>query len=510
MAMRDRVGRLRGGLIFLAVGAVVGLLGGTVLGAQVAGPRAVAEASPDASIPATESPSASTQAVHYQGTFDLQPTHGIAGTVVRAVGSGFAPGASLELDWNTVEGSWVLSGTWNESFEGRTYKPTVESLTQVTTDGSGAFTTSFTAPDGFGFSHDVAVTDGQTVVNKAAFKVDPQVSISPTSGPPGTLIHLVMRGVGWANLENSWLVTYDDQFTGWLSAVTTDGLAEATIPATGGPGEHIIRVAHGAFSVPYLNNQQSPEPDRPTFTMSFTVTSGEAVPPPAPGNQSLAQVAGAQPAGGGPQVWADPQLATVGTPVTIHGAGFPASASVGLTWSTIVGNRVSGSGYDESSSSLGTVSAADGSFQFQLPMPDDLGGTHRLDAVVGDTALASTTLTITPSAYPIEPAAGPPGTDFTIHLKGVGWTETANIYTLVYDNGYLGYACGFNSQGDVQIHLAAAGPPGWHFIDLYPAIYKGKDIGGVYNFRIPELTFAADHPGEQLPAFHFAFQITGP
>ena len=46
---------------------------------------------------------------------------------------------------------------------------------------------------------------------------------------------------------------------------------------------------------------------------------------------------------------------------------------------------------------------------------------------------------------------------------------------LVYDNAYIGYACAFNSQGDVTIHMEATGAPGWHFIDLYPGIYKGTE-----------------------------------
>ena len=70
--------------------------------------------------------------------------------------------------------------------------------------------------------------------------------------------------------------------------------------------------------------------------------------------------------------------------------------------------------------------------------------------------------------------SGPAGTTFTIHLKGVGWTETANIYAVDYDNAYIGYACGFNSQGDVMINLQATGEPGWHFIDLYPADLQGQ------------------------------------
>ncbi|UCF98277.1 MAG: hypothetical protein JSV89_01775 [Spirochaetaceae bacterium] len=86
-------------------------------------------------------------------------------------------------------------------------------------------------------------------------------------------------------------------------------------------------------------------------------------------------------------------------------------------------------------------------------------------------------------------------------------TGTANIYHLNFDNAYLGYACGFNSQGDITIYLPLTGDPGWHFIDLFPGIYKGKDAGGVSNFRVPQLTYREDHPGEILPAFHFAVLV---
>ena len=79
----------------------------------------------------------------------------------------------------------------------------------------------------------------------------------------------------------------------------------------------------------------------------------------------------------------------------------------------------------------------------------------------------------------------------------------------VYDNVYNGYVCAFNSQGDVQIEMEASGAPGWHFIDLYPGIYKGiEQDKNLSNFRIPQLTYADDHPNEDLPAFHFAFEVT--
>jgi hypothetical protein len=144
-----------------------------------------------------------------------------------------------------------------------------------------------------------------------------------------------------------------------------------------------------------------------------------------------------------------------------------------------------------------------------MRVPHDVGGSHRIEAIVGGEKRAETTVVVTPSAFPLTRSRGQWGTPFEIRLAGVGWTETANIYTVVYDNQYLGYACGFNSQGDVTIPMKATGSQGWHFVDLYPAIYKGKEAPGQEHFRIPQLTFAEDHPGERLPAFHFAFYLEG-
>lgn len=445
--------------------------------------------------------------VHYRGSFALWPSHGVAGTEVRASGSGFRPGETLDVAWNTVQGRWKLAGASDESFMGRAFDPLVKPLRTVDADASGAFVTSFVAPDDFGFNHDVTVTAHGALVNKAAFRVDPTVTISPGSGPVGTPITVTMHGVGWQDMENSWELSYDDQFTGLLSSVTTGGIARAVIPATGAAGVHVLRVIHGSMTVPYLNMEQSPRPDRPTFTLRFAVTPGQAVLPEPVADQALAPMPGTRP-GGGPALWVDPASATVGTPVTIHGAGMAPGAAVSLTWWTVVGSRVSGNGWDEQSTTLASAAAGpDGTFSIASVVPDDLGGAHRLEAVAAGRVVALTSLTITPSASPLSVSSGPAGTDVLIHLKGVGWTETANIYTLVYDNGYLGYACGFNSRGDVRIHLPAAGQPGWHFIDLYPAIYKGTDSQGTQDFRIPMLTFA-DHPGERLPAFRFAFLVT--
>lgn len=498
--------RLPIGPVIIAVAIVTAALIYSLAPRFTSSPAVGAEGSPNASQQAaTPAPTL----VTYVGKVTLDPARGPAGTVVTMTGSGLDPDAQLAVVWNTFSGKWLLGGDANEEFLGREFEPVARPLTTVVTDGAGNFTATFTAPAGFGFTNDVTVERDGKLLNKAGFRLDPTVTIEPQSGPVGTPITIHMEGIGWANLENSWTVTYDNQFTGLLSSVTTGGIATAVIPATGAPGKHIVRVVHGSFTVPYLNMEQSPRPDRPTFTLPFTITDAPPVLPAPAGTQSLAPIPGLALAASGPALWTDPASATVGSPATIHGQGFAPAADVLLSWYTVVGNRVGGNGWDEESSELIRLTAgSDGKFSYALAVPDDLGTAHRIEAVVNGAVVAHTTLTITPSAISFSPTSGPVGTDIVIHLKGVGWTETANIYTLNYDNGYLGYSCGFNTQGDVTIHLPAAGTPGWHFIDLYPAIYKGKDVAGVQNFRIPQLTYGDDHPGEVLPAFHFAFEVT--
>jgi hypothetical protein len=93
-------------------------------------------------------------------------------------------------------------------------------------------------------------------------------------------------------------------------------------------------------------------------------------------------------------------------------------------------------------------------------------------------------------------------------LEGVGWTEYDNIYVATYDNAYMGYACGFNSRGDVVINFTATGEPGTHLIDLYPGIYQGPPTEPQQLYRLPQLTYADDHPGNRIPALRFAFEVT--
>ncbi|HVB17178.1 MAG TPA: hypothetical protein VNF04_11625 [Stellaceae bacterium] len=436
----------------------------------------------------------------FVGTLSVVPAHAPEGTPIAVTASGLPPDESFDLVWRTVTGSWKAA---DGEYHGRNYQPVGYRVATVRSDAGGKLAARFIAPEDFGFGHDIVLQQGAREFTQAGFSLDMTVKMSPQSGPPGTPVTLDIKGIGWRQLENSWMLVYDNNFTGWISAVSTHGSAHFAIPATGYAGTHVLQLIHGEFTFPYLNPQQNPDPDRPRFKMKFAVTAGDPVLPPAPDRQAQTSIA-RLPAPG--ELVASPAFSGIDRPVTVRGKGFTPGKTYQLGWSTVTGNRMLGAGWEERTRTIAAAKAdSAGSVAFAFTVPDDLGGAHRLTVEDGDTKQTGT-FWIAATAYPLKSETVRQGETVTLHLKGVGWTETANIYHVVYDDNYLGYACGFNSQGDVTVNLPATGAPGWHFIDLYPGIYKGKEVRP-NNFRIPQLTYAADHPAEDLPAFHFAVHV---
>jgi len=286
----------------------------------------------------------------------------------------------------------------------------------------------------------------------------------------------------------------------------------------------------GTHPVPYLNQQQAPiyNPQIPTVMgETFEITPGPAVMPREVSAQSLPREQSGQGSSSeGPTLSLDYSSGTVGSPITLHGSGFSAGGTALLTWTTTRGNDII-SGLVSATVDLGSVQVVeDGTFDTVILTPDDLGGHHTIEATQGeDKAVAS--YTITPSVTAVSPSVVAPGGDITVTVKGVGWSDTANIYTFVMNNGYLGYGCGVNSQGDVTVHLKAPGQVGTHFLDIYPSIYRGvvtapgapppprlepgQDAsllpGANSTFlQLPMLNWQ-DHPGEELPAFRLSFEV---
>jgi len=437
----------------------------------------------------------------YVGRLIVAPEHGPTGTPVTVTAQGLPAGEEFQLVWRTVDGAWKVT---DAEYHGREYRAVAYEIAKAKTDQAGRLSANFVVPEDFGFMHDIVLQQSGRLFTQTGFSIDMAVEISPKSGPVGTPITVEVKGIGWRSLVNSWDLLYDNNFTGWISSVTTHGSARFTIPATGGPGVHILQVLHGELTFPYRNMQQSPEPDRPRWAIPFTVTVGAPVVPPPP-ERHARQNPPAQPQQD--ELVMMPQSSGVGEAVLVRSDGLVHGTSYQLNWTRVVGNRMTGASWQELSTVVAESKAdSTGHVEFRFDVPDDLGGAHGLWIDTGS-GKKTGKYWITPTALPLDVRRGPVGTTFTIHLKGVGWTETANIYNLVYDNSYIGYVCAFNSQGDVEIPIKATGAAGWHLVDLYPGIYRGTETRP-NNFRIPQLTYAQDHPGEDLPAFHFAFEVT--
>ena len=197
---------------------------------------------------------------------------------------------------------------------------------------------------------------------------------------------------------------------------------------------------------------------------------------------------------------------------TLSAKGLPSNAAVELFWITARGNRVSPSGWSLNETPLGNATVGtDGTLTTAVQIPDDLGGWHMVKVVGEKQVLAEVPFFVERSLSEVTPIRVKAGEIFKVHLKGVGWTELDNGVALTYDNSYLGFACGFNSNGDVAIHLTATGGPGIHLIDLYPMLYQGHGKPP-WSYQVPFLTYADDFPGLSLgyriPAMRLAIEIT--
>ena len=432
----------------------------------------------------------------------------VVGAVVTASATGLPPGTDVELQWATVSGGWVIEDYYH--FGGKKYTDTTISLGTFPVDQEGRLEVQFTIPEDYGGVHDVmAIVDGRTVAQNG-IEVTQSFELTPLSGPVGTPIELSVKGLGWRTLESTWAVNWDNNAIGWVSAAGTRGSAVARFRAAGPPGDHAIKVYTGYQGQPYLNYEQSPVAHLPRPQFTFRTTPGRASMSAAFAEPYQPQPLPAPEIGvAGAALGLTPTQGPVGTEARLKATGFPNGASLDLVWQTSVGNRVDGDGFALQENILARVTVgSDGVLDVPVSIPDDVGGLHGVALRDGDTTLARTHFVIETSVVGMTPTSGPVGTPVTIHLKGVGWTEYDNIYVATYDNAYMGYACGFNSQGDVVINFTAAGEPGVHLIDLYPGIYQGPPTEPQLLYRTPQLTYADDHPGNTIPALRFAFEVT--
>lgn len=447
------------------------------------------------------------------GEMTLSTTKGEVGTPVHFTIKGLNPNTETQLEWKTVEGKYDLNGLYQ--FKGVSFKDKVVPLMAGKSDQNGKLEGDFKVPSGFGGNHTIYVKQTDQLMAQANIHVNPTFKMSPESGPVGSEITITADGIGFEDMERNWQLTYDNQLAGLITAITTDGKAVAKIRASGSVGIHTLTIWHGYLGIPYINHEQAPTSYLPVPHFTFNVTSEKAdrtarvepVPTAADGGVKMPKPKNKS----GVSVSLDKDSGIVGETVTMKASGLPKNQKVELIWNTMRGSRVSGKGFGAKQSSWITVETdKQGTLTKSFPVPDDLGGIpHRIDLKVNGKIYGQTYLSITPSIVKVTPTSGPPGTPIRIEIKGVGWTEYDNTYQITYDNGYVGYVCGFNTAGTVIVNLIASGAPGYHTIDFYPGIYRGEqkqpDI-----YLAPQLTYGKDHPGSAIPAIRLGFEVVNP
>src|SRR6202051_2155508 len=309
----------------------------------------------------------------FVGSLSVTPENGPAGTPLTVTAERLPPHQEFQLVWRTVKGSWKVA---DAEYHGRDYRPVAYEIAKVKSDQAGRLTAKSATPEDFGFVHDIVLQQPDRMFTQAGFSIDMTVKITPESGPVGTPITVDVKGIGWRSLFNSWDLLYDNHFTGWMSAVTTGGSATFTIPATGRPGLHVLEVLHGELTLPYRNLQRNPQPDRPRWAIPFRVTPGAPVLPPPPVEQAQTAVRTLPPPGA---LIATPGFSGIEEPVVVRGQGFAPGKTYELNWTHVVGNRMTGAGWEEGSRAIATAKAdGTGRAEFKFKVPDDLGGAHGL------------------------------------------------------------------------------------------------------------------------------------
>ncbi|MBW4078149.1 MAG: hypothetical protein HIU84_06510 [Acidobacteria bacterium] len=491
------------------------------------------------------------------GVLTINPlAGGPVGSTMNVTGSGLAPNASVQLTWDTVNATWTVDPEPNTvNYMGRATTNVTVVLGTATTDATGKFSFTRKVPNDFGGTHQIYAVINGVEVAEGAFVITRTLTVTPRSGPIGTPIKITYTGMGSALFQASASLLWDNHITGELVSEWTRGTGTTTIYAAGPVGTHEIMVGD-ALTFLYLNPIQSPYPFMNGAEVAFHVTkdNGPAAPSitwPVSVTPTLASPTTLQPGQLDPASSATAKLSQSSGPVktvaTLSVTGLSTTGADQVVWATESGSRVdcnsvTGQGcWVPVSTPLGTATPVNGAFTMPVTVPDGLGGWHMVLVMSGTKIEAQVPFYVKESIVPFYNKSGAlvsqgvataskapsafaagnsgvgtytfkQGQEFTISLKGVGWTQLDNTLTVDYDNSYIGYGCGFNSNGYLVIHLFATGGVGTHIIDLHPMLYTSQPAFANTPFGLaPVLTAGNDYPGlalgYQIPSMHFSIRI---
>jgi hypothetical protein len=459
----------------------------------------------------------------HMGILTTTPDHGLRGQGLMTVsGKGLPASMTLSLQWSTADTTWVLDSRPDSiDYMGRKETKLNVELATVRTDASGVFSYRTKVPADYGGIHDIyAVLEGQQLA-KGGFLINPKVTFSPHKGPVGTTIHVRYTGLGSSLYGGAGAVYYDSKYTGSVTAIWTRGVASFDIRASGPVGRHFIRGGMGT-AADYLNKEQSPVPWALGGNGTFRVTKDNGLPAnrvdwPEKITPTISQRTTLQTVGlptGTSSVKVGLASGTVDEKISLTASSLK-PGPVELAWATVVGNRVNCTGtcWNFVQLPLGKATAGtDGTLATSFSVPDNLGGWHVVQVLQGGQVQGQVPFYVKRSIIGQSAMRVKFGQLFKVHLKGIGWTQMDNTIAVDYDNGYIGYACGFNSNGDVEIDIYATGGVGTHLIDMYPLLYTlNPNYANTPFGMVPMLSYAQDFPGlaagYQLPAMRMAVEV---
>ena len=487
-----------------------------------------------------------------QGMITTEPNQGYVGQEFTLTGKGLPANSSVDLTWSTADGAWLADVQPNSiNYRGLKFIKYPVRMATVTTDANGGFVYKTKAPEDFGGPHDVYAVVNGVAAAKGGFQTNPKFTMSPSSGPVGTPITIKYTGIGSTLYTGGISLLWDNGYVGEAQAVWTRGTAEFKIRASGDVGTHFVTAADG-IGVQYMNLKQSPVPFSKGGMLPFKVTKDNGLLPSSidypqvvtPTTEFRTTLSNQ---GVDPKTTAVAKVssnaAVVGTKVRLEVTGLSTTGTHQIVWASVVGNRVNCSGtcWVYNAVPMTSATPVSGSISTDVTIPDHLGGWHVIQIKSGDLIEAQVPFYVKPNIFVYKDKSGKALTDgvaladksplpedregsgtptytfkageeITIAMKGVGWTQLDNTMAVTYDNSYIGYGCGFNSNGYMVIHLPAVGKPGTHIIDLHPLFYTNQpSFASTPYGMLPILSYANDNPaialGYQLPAVHFSIKI---
>jgi hypothetical protein len=356
---------------------------------------------------------------------------------VTLTGQAFPPNTEVSLVWKSFDGRFVLEQE-EVVYVGPRYEERLIEMERVRTDASGALRARLTIPEDFGGMHDISARIDGKFATKTGYFVTPSFSVSTTSGPVGTPVEIRATGLGYRYQESMWEVSWNNGFTGYMTAVNTKGTGTARVRLAGPPGKHVLKIWRTFRGIPYLNPHQGPFgalPEPTTFVMDVTEGTYNA---PAlwtdPKPEDTVRAAPQAMSQGGGRLSVTPDKGEVGSKITIRGEGFPAGQPIKLTWSTRTGQRLTTTGllegFEEKLRDLPAVtSGSDGRFTQEMVIWDDFAGLHRITATSGN-VLGEAYYSIYASIPEFTHTARV-GENIRINMKGVGWTIQGKTYAVV-------------------------------------------------------------------------------